>query len=146
MLTGSEASLSARVAALEIIVDRLQRASVADRGGGAPDGAYQFPGLDPEDEYSLARARLSNAEAERVELENATARRALILGDDSLLAGYSLSLSNEPSHPRERILRISFDDGVGRTAAINLPFALALKLNSSIGRAVAERLDAAGER
>ncbi len=102
--------------------------------------------LEPGEVHALARARLTNAEAERVELENAATRRALSLCDDSPLAGYSVTVDHEPRSPGERVLRISFDDGAGRTAIVALPFALALKLNSSIGRAVAERFDAAGER
>ena len=99
---------------------------------------------DPDAAHLTAPARKANAEAERVELEYAAARRALSLCDDSPLAGYSVSVDHEPRGPGERVLRISFDDGAGRTAVIALPFALALKLNGSIGRAVAERLDAAG--
>lgn len=200
MLTGSDASLLARVAALETIVDVLLRdrsdRAVAEADEALPVGIARrirgmdlMPGLngsglftliirdsqgirrdyllapdelaellranaetlpaapaepDPDGAHLTALARKANAEAERVELENADTRRALNLCDDSPLAGYSVSVDHEARRPGERILRIGFDDGAGRTAVIALPFALALKLNSSIGRAVAERLDAAG--
>ncbi|MGS0626049.1 hypothetical protein ACU8YE_24500, partial [Ralstonia sp. VS2407] len=91
-----------------------------------------------------ARARLLEAKADR--LEKDTAAEYAPPTDPGPLAAHSVSVDNKERHPGERVLWVRFDDGAGRAVLIALPFALALKLNSSIGRAVAERLDAARER
>lgn len=91
-----------------------------------------------------ARARLLEAKADRLEKE--TAAEYAAPADPGPLAVHSVSVDNEERRPGERVLLVGFSDGVGRDVVIALPFALALKLNSSIGHTVADRLDAARER
>lgn len=145
-------SLQDRIAVLEMLVDELARTAnktvfaaepnraETGRDPSHPRSAAALPQLDPEDERTLAEARRANAEAERAEIEVAAMKRSLADTSGEPIRAYGVSVSNAQQRPGERLIRVGISDQDGRALEVLLSFDLALKVSSSLGAAVADRL------